>query len=379
MNIPFLDLKRQYREIKDEIDTAIQRVVNSQAFILGNEVIQLEQKIADYCGVKHAIGVASGTDALLLSLKALGVGQNKTDKVITTTFTFFATAGSIVNVGAQPVFVDIDLETYNIDSNKIEELLKNNPDLQNDVKAIIPVHLYGQIADMDSIVKVSQHYNLSIIEDAAQSIGSIYKGKQAGTMGDLGCFSFFPSKNLSCYGDGGMVITDDDDLAEKIRMLRVHGCKTKYIHSVVGNNSRLDSLQAAIVSTKLPHLNRWVEARRKNAQMYNELLENVAGLTIPNTDQGNLHTYNQYTVMVENGKRDALQRFLHEKGIATAIYYPLPLHLQECFNYLGYKNGDMPHSEKAAHQVLSLPVFPEITKEEIEYTCEHIKQFVSLL
>lgn len=375
MNIPFLDLKRQYQEIKKEIDMSIQRVVNSQRFILGNEVKELESRIADYCGAKHAIGIASGTDALLLSMKAIGAGQRKTDKVITTTFTFFATAGAIVNAGAQPVFIDIDPETYNIDTKKIEKFLSANPGLHEEIKAIIPVHLYGQTADMDPIIKIAKKYNCKIIEDAAQSLGAEYKGKKAGSIGDLGCFSFFPSKNLSGYGDGGMVITDDDKLAEKIRMLRIHGCKTKYFHPIVGYNSRLDSLQAAILSAKLPHLDRWLEERTKNAKMYNERLKNLPGIKIPEINDGNLHTYNQYTILIKDGKRDELKQFLKEKGIDTAIYYPLPLHLQECFNYIGYKRSELSHAEKAAQQVLSLPVFPEMRKEEIEYVCEQINNF----
>jgi len=375
MNIPFLDLKRQYEVIKQEIDTSVQRVVNSQRFILGNEVKEFENRIADYCGAKHAIGVASGTDALLLSIKAIGAGQRKTDKVITTTFTFFATAGAIVNAGAQPVFIDIDPETYNIDTQKIEKFLSANPGLHDEIKGIIPVHLYGQIADMDPINKIAQKYDYKVIEDAAQSFGAEHNGKKAGTIGDLGCFSFFPSKNLSGYGDGGMVITDDDNLAEKIRMLRIHGCKTKYYHPIVGYNSRLDSLQAAILSAKLPYLDQWLEARRKNAKMYNERLGKLNGLKTPGIDDGNLHTYNQYTIHVEDEKRNALQQFLKEKGIDTAIYYPLSLHQQECFNYLSHNTSELTNAEKASQKVLSLPVFPEMRKEEIEYVCEQIKQF----
>ncbi len=372
MKIPFLDLKRQYAVIKQEIDASVQRVVNSQGFILGNEVNEFEKKAAQYCGAKHAIGVASGTDALLLSIKATGAGERKTDKVITTPFTFFATAGAIVNAGAQPVFIDIDPATYNISADKIEAFLNAHPDVHDQIKGIIPVHLYGQMADMDPIMKIAKQYNYKVIEDAAQSFGAEYKGKKAGTIGDLGCFSFFPSKNLSCYGDGGMVITDDDTLAEKIRMLRVHGCQTKYYHPMVGYNSRLDSLQAAILSAKLPHLNQWVEARRKNASMYNDLLGNMRGLKTPQTSDGNVHTYNQYTICIEGEKRNDLQNFLKEKGVDTAIYYPLPLHMQKCFENLGYSEGEIPASEKASQQVLSLPVYPEVRKDEIEYVCEQI-------
>ena len=375
MKVPFLDLKRQYEVIKQEIDTSVERVVNSQRFILGNEVKEFENRIADYCGAKHAIGVASGTDALLLSIKAIGAGQRQTDKVLTSTFTFFATAGAIVNAGAQPVFIDIDPKTYNIDTQKIEKFLSANPDLHDEIKAIIPVHLYGQMADMDPIIKIAQKHNLKVIEDAAQSFGAEYNGKMAGTMGDLGCFSFFPTKNLSGYGDGGMVITDDDDLAEKIRMLRVHGCKTKYYHPIVGYNSRLDALQAAILGAKLPYLKQWLEARRKNAKMYDERLGQLNELKIPEIGDGNLHTFNQYTILIEGKKRDDLQQFLKEKGIDTAIYYPLPLHQQECFNYLSHNSNELTNAEKASQKVLSLPVFPEMRQEEIDYVCEEIERF----
>jgi len=377
MNVPFLDLKRQYEVIKQEIDTSVQHVVNSQRFILGSEVKEFESRIADYCGAKHAIGVASGTDALLLSIKAIGAGKRKTDKVITTTFTFFATAGAIVNAGAEPVFIDIDPDTYNIDTQKIEKFLNANPDLHDEIKAIIPVHLYGQMADMDPIIKIAQKHNFKVIEDAAQSFGAEYKGRKAGNIGDLGCFSFFPSKNLSGYGDGGMVTTDDDTLAERIRMLRVHGGKTKYYHPIVGYNSRLDALQAAVLSAKLPYLDQWVEARRKNANMYNERLGKLNGLKTPETADGNLHTFNQYTILVEGEKRNDLQQFLKEKGIDSAIYYPLPLHQQECFNYLSHNSSELSNAENASQKVLSLPVYPEMRKEEIEYVCEQIKQFLN--
>ena len=375
MNVPFLDLKRQYEAIKPEIDLSIQRVVDSQGFILGKEVKEFEDKIADYCGTKHAIGVASGTDALLLSIKAIGAGQRQTDKVITSTFTFFATAGAILNAGAQPVFIDIDPKTYNIDIQKIEEFLSANPDLHDGIKAIIPVHLYGQMADMDPILKIAQKYKIKVIEDAAQTFGAEYKGNKAGSVGHLGCFSYFPTKNLSGYGDGGMVITNDDDLAEKIRMLRVHGCKTKYYHPMVGYNSRLDALQAAILGAKLPHLNQWLDARRQNANMYNERLGKLDELKTPETGDGNLHTFNQYTIFVEGNRRDDLQQFLKEKGVVTAIYYPLPLHRQECYNYLNQNNSDLTTAEKASQGVLSLPVFPELRKEEIDYVCEKIEEF----
>jgi dTDP-4-amino-4,6-dideoxygalactose transaminase len=375
MNIPTLDLKRQYQEIKNEIDASIQRVVDSQRFILGDEVTECERRVADYCGTKHAIGVASGTDALLLSVRALVSRQSTTDKIITSTFTFFATAGAIVNAGAQPVFIDIDPLTYNIDTRQIEKYLNTNPDHREEIKAIMPVHLYGQMADMEPVIEIAEKYNLKIIEDAAQSFGAEYNGKKAGAIGDLGCFSFFPSKNLSGYGDGGMIITDDDELAEKIRLIRVHGSKNNYFHPVIGYNSRLDALQAAVVNTKLPHLETWLNARRQNATTYNEKLKNLPAIETPATGQGCLHTYNQYTIFINDSKRDDLKHYLKQKGIDTAIYYPLPLHLQECFMSLGYRKGALPHAEKAAEHVLSLPVFPELSTEEIEYVCEHINNY----
>ena len=374
MNIPILDLTRQYRAIRSEINSAILRVLESGRFILGPEVEEFEKEIASYLGAKHAIGVASGTDALLLSLKALGIGPG--DKVIVPSFTFFATAGVVVNAGAEPVFADIDPLTYNIDPGHVRGLLDEGG-LAGKVKAIIPVHLYGQPADMDELMRIAAEHDIYVIEDAAQAIGAEYKGRKVGTIGHLGCFSFFPTKNLGAYGDGGLVVTNDDELAEKVRMLRVHGSKPKYYHHLVGTNSRLDALQAAILRVKLPHLNEWTLARQKIAARYDELLGDIAAIKLPYRAPDRTHIFHQYTIRVLNGQRDALRRHLKEEGIGTQIYYPLPLHLQPCFRSLGYKEGDLPESERASHEILSLPMFPELTDEEQEYVVREIKAFIN--
>jgi len=373
MEVPLLDLRKQYLTIKSEIDAAVSRVLSSGHFILGPEVEALEQGIAQYCGVKYAIGVASGTDALLLSLRALGIGPG--DKVIVPSFTFFATAGVVHNVGAAPVFADIDPKTYNIDPENVREFFSHYPSLITEAKAIIPVHLYGQPADMDAIMEIAKEYNLYVIEDAAQAIGAEYRGRKVGTIGHLGCFSFFPTKNLGAYGDGGMVITNDDKLAERVRILRVHGSKPKYYHHTVGTNSRLDALQAAILRVKLPHLEEWTAARQRIATTYDEMLKDVQGIETPYRAPDRTHIFHQYTIRVADGKRDALQKYLEGQDIGTGIYYPLPLHLQECFQPLGYKKGDLPVSEQASHEVLSLPIFPELTEEEQTYVIQAIKAF----
>jgi len=372
IKVPLLDLTRQYAAVQEEIDRAIRRVLASGRFILGPEVEAFERKIAAYCGVEHAIGVASGTDALLLSLRALGIGPG--DKVIVPSFTFFATAGVVHNVGATPVFADIDPRTYNIDPEHVRELLRDAR-LAEEVKAIIPVHLYGQMADMDELMAIASEYDLYVIEDAAQAIGAEYKGKKAGTIGHLGCFSFFPTKNLGAYGDGGMVITDDEELAERVRMLRVHGAKPKYYHHFVGYNSRLDALQAAILRVKLAHLDSWTQARREIADRYDELLSGIDGLATPHRAPGRTHIFHQYTVRVLDGRRDALQEFLKDRGIGAQVYYPLPLHLQPCFRGLGYREGDLPESERASREVLSLPMFPELSEAEQEYVAQNVREF----
>lgn len=376
MKIPILDLKRQYQSIKGEIDRAIARVIESGQFILGPEVEAFEKEVSHYLGVKHAIGVASGTDALWLSLKAAGVGPG--DRVIVPSFTFFATAGAVCNVGAMPVFVDINPQTFNADSKYVRDLLESDTQLQEQAKAIIPVHLYGQPAEMDALIEIAQRYKLIVIEDAAQVIGAEYKAQKAGTMGHLGCFSFFPTKNLGAYGDGGLVVTNDDQLAERVRLLRVHGSKPKYYHHMIGTNSRLDALQAAILRVKLSHLDEWTRARQEHAAHYNQTLSQVEGLTVPYKAPECTHIYHQYTIRVANGRRDALQKFLKEQGIGTEVYYPLPLHLQPCFQNLGYREGQLPEAERASREVLSLPIFPELHPRELEFIANSIRKFFEL-
>jgi dTDP-4-amino-4,6-dideoxygalactose transaminase len=366
MKAPFLDLKRQYSTIKKEIDEAVLSVLSNTQFILGPEVKNLEEKVAAYCGAKFAIGVASGTDALLLSLRACEVEPG--DEVITSSFSFFASAGVISRLGANPVFVDIDAETYNIDPDQIEKKISQK------TKAIMPVHLFGQCADMDPIMDIARRHNLKVVEDAAQAIGAEYKGRKAGTMGDFGCFSFFPSKNLGGAGDGGMVVTNDSDMAEMIRILRVHGSKPKYYHSVIGYNSRLDTLQAAILGVKLKHLDDWTKKRRKHAEIYNAAFKDLDLIT-PKEEKFNYHIYNQYTIAVK--KRDELRKYLKEKEIGHDSYYPVPLHLQECYKFLGHKKGDLPVSEKRAEEVVSIPIYPELTEEEQDYVISTIKEFVT--
>ena len=365
MQVPLLDLKAQYATIKDEIKAAIDEVLESQYFILGPKVQKFEEEIADYCNVQHAVGVASGSDALLLALMAIDIGYG--DEVITTPYTFFATAGSISRLGAKPVFVDIDPKTYNINPNLIEERITDK------TKAIIPVHLYGQCADMDPILEIGKKYNLCIIEDTAQAIGAEYKVRKAGSMGDMGCLSFFPSKNLGGYGDGGMVITNHADLAEKIRVLRAHGAKPKYYHSLIGLNSRLDALQAVVLSVKLKYLDGWSRARRQNAENYNHLFSDTNVVT-PYVELYNYHIYNQYIIRV--GKRNELQAFLKERNIGTEIYYPVSLHLQECYADLGYLKGDFPESEEAAQETLALPIYSELTEEQQTTVADAIKEFM---
>ncbi len=371
MNIPILDLKRQYQSIKAEIDRAIARVIESGQFILGPEVEAFEREVARYLSVKHAIGVASGTDALWLSLKAASVSPG--DRVIVPSFTFFATAGAVCNVGATPVFTDIDPQTFNLSPKHVRDLLESDTQLQEQAKAIIPVHLYGQPAEMDALLELARKYKLTVIEDAAQAIGARYKDRTVGTLGHLGCFSFFPTKNLGAYGDGGLVITNDDALAERVRLLRVHGSKPKYYHHLVGTNSRLDALQAAILRVKLAHLSEWTRARQQIAAQYDQAFSHLEGLAVPYRAPDRTHIYHQYTIRVLGGRRDALQRHLKEHSIGTEIYYPLPLHLQPCFAHLGYREGQLPESERASREVLSLPIFPELTGEEREYIIKAIQ------
>ncbi len=368
MKVPLLDLKAQYSTIRSEIGEAIEKVVESQHFILGPEVEALEQEIAVFCKVRFAIGTSSGTDALLAALMAIGTKPG--DEVITTAYSFFATAGVIARLRARPIFVDIDPKTtFNIDGNAVEHKITSR------TKAIMPVHLFGQCAAMDPIIEVVKDKGIHVIEDAAQAIGAQdAKKRQAGTIGDIGCFSFFPTKNLGAFGDGGMVVTNDEKLAEIVKALRVHGAKPKYHHSLVGGNFRLDALQAAILRVKLKHLSRWTEMRRSNASRYRSLFEKM-GLSkyasTPEDSRG--HIYNQFVVRCQN--RDQLQSFLRDKGIETEVYYPIPLHLQECFSDLGYRSGDFPNAEAAAGDSLALPIYPELTEAQQRYLVEQIREF----
>lgn len=370
MKVPLLDLQAQYATLRDELRSAALRVLDSQQFILGPDVKALEDEIAAYTGAKHAIGCASGSDALLLALMALDVKVG--DEVITTPHSFFATAAAIARVGARPVFVDIDAPTYNIDPQAIEAAITSR------TRAIMPVHLFGQCAEMRAIIEISQRHGIPVIEDAAQAIGAQDFGRQAGTIGLIGCFSFYPSKNLGGAGDGGLMTTNDDALAERLRILRVHGSAQKYYHSLIGINSRLDSLQAAILRVKLPYLDEWSAARASNAERYNRLFED-AGLTeeigLPAVRGEVRHIFNQYIIRAGR-RRDALVEHLKQNEIGTDIYYPVPLHLQECFSYLGYKEGDFPASEQAAHETIALPIYPELTVEQQRYVVEKIREFV---
>ena len=367
MKIPLVDLKAQYNSIRGEIERAIQKVIEGGQFILGEEVEALEKEIAHFLGVKYAVGVASGTDALQLALLACDVKPG--DEVITTPFTFIATAEAITQCGARPVFVDIDPRTYNIDSSKIE------PAITKRTKAILPVHLYGQPADMDSILELARKYGLKVIEDCAQAFGAGYKGKKTGSLGDAGCLSFFPSKVLGAYGDGGMVVTNAPEIAEKVNMLRNHGSKQKYYYLIPGFNSRLDELQAAILRVKLRHIEKWISERRRKAAFYVRLLQGVEGVETPYEAPWGFHMFNYYTIRVRNG-RGELQKSLASHGIATAVYYPLSLHLQEVYRSLGYKSGDFPRSEQAQEQVLSLPIYPELKEKQVEEIAKVIKDFM---
>ena len=374
MKVPLLDLKAQYAGIRDEIVQVALDVFESQYFILGPQVENLEKEIATYCSAEYAVGVSSGSDALLLALMAAGIGPG--DSVITSPYTFFATAGSIAGLGAKPMFVDIEPDTYNISPPKIIRALDKLPDDERiHVKAIMPVHLYGQCADMDPIREIASDHDLIIIEDAAQAIGAEYNNRRAGSLGDFGCFSFFPSKNLGAFGDGGIVTTASADLYEKMRILRVHGSKPKYYHKFIGGNFRLDALQAAVVSVKLNHLDAWSASRQKNAQSYRRLFME-AGLDriqLP-LEKENRHIYNQFVIKVPE-KRDALRQYLQENGIGTEVYYPVPLHLQKCFAHLKYRNGDFPFSEEAATHTLALPIYPELSIEQLEYVVDKIREF----
>jgi len=355
--IPLLDLAAQYSEIKIEIDAAIQRVLISGHFILGREVTALEEGVAAYLGVGHSIGVASGTDALILALRALDIGPD--DEVLIPAYTFFATAGAVLHVGARPVLVDVDPRTYCIAVEQISE--KITPA----TKAIIPVHLYGHPADMDAITAIAREHGLMTIEDNAQALGAKYRGRKTGAFGDVACLSFFPSKNLGGYGDGGMVVTDDSALADRVRMLRAHGWKKKYFPEILGYNSRLDALQAAILRVKLPYLDRWNERRREIASAYNRGLSAISAISAPWVASGASHVYHLY--IIRTARRDELQQALKQAGIASGIYYPQPLHLTQPCKALGYTEGDFPDSEKASRETLAIPIYPEMTEEQIHF------------
>ena len=381
MKVPLLDLQEQYRAMKEEIREATEAVFESQRFILGPKVEELEAQIAAYCGARFGVGVSSGTDALLISLMAAGVGYD--DLVITTPYTFFATVGTIVRTGARPLFVDIREDTFNLDPAGLARCLDSLSESERKrVKAVIPVHLYGQCAAMGPIMEVLAPHGITIIEDAAQAIGAEYElsgagVKRAGAMGDYGCFSFFPSKNLGAFGDGGMVITSNQDRYALLKKLRNHGAEPKYYHALVGGNFRLDALQAAVLSVKLQYLDQWTEKRQENAAAYRTLFEE-AGLNevrVPE-EKERRHIYNQFVIRVSQ-ERDALRTFLQEQGIGCEIYYPVPLHLQECFSYLGYEKKDFPVSLEAAETSLALPIFPELSSDQIEYVVDMIAQFFS--
>ncbi len=366
MQVPLLDLKAQYATIENEVLAAVSDVLKSQRCIGGPKVAELEEKIAAISDCQYAVGVSSGTDAILNSLMSSDIGAG--DEVITTPFTFFATVGCIVRTGAQPVFADIDPKTYNINPDLIEQAVTER------TKAIMPVHLFGQMADMNPIMQIAETHNLAVIEDAAQSITSTYKGRKAGSIGRVGCFSFFPSKNLGAAGDGGMIVTNDEDSYNRLKIMRNHGANPKYYHKFVGGNFRLDPIQAAVLLVKLPHLDKWSEARRRNAAFYNEKFAGTLVQT-PYISPECVSIYNQYVIRVP--KRDELAAHLKENGIGCEIYYPHPMHLQECFNPLGCKQGDFPEAEKAAQEVLALPVYPELTREMQNHVVETILGFLS--
>lgn len=386
MNVPLLDLKKQYHSLKNELDEALIRVAESQYFILGAEVEKMEKAFCEYLNCKYAIGVSSGTDALLIALMALDIKPG--DEIIVPTYSFFATAGVVSRMNAVPVFTDVDPVTFNIDPDDIEKKITGK------TRAIIPVHLYGQSCEMDKVMDIARRYNLKVVEDGAQAIGVQYKdGKCVGTIGDIGCYSFFPSKNLGCFGDGGLVVTNDDELGEKLRIMRVHGGKPKYYHKIIGGNFRLDAIQAAVLNVKLPYLDGWSSKRRLNAEVYNQLFvqaglaqktgkthfDNKNKVLLPeavykNPDMKNYHIYNQYIIRVE--ERDAVRKHLTDKNIGTEIYYPIPFHLQECFSSLNYKKGDFPVSEKAAADSIALPIYPELTEEQQKYVVDEISAFI---
>jgi dTDP-4-amino-4,6-dideoxygalactose transaminase len=383
-NVPLLDLKAQFAQIRAEVMPAIDQVCASQHFILGDHVRALEEEVARYCAASAGIGVSSGTDALLLALMALGIGAG--DEVITSPFTFFATAGTIARTGARPVFCDIDPTTFNLSPAAVQTFIDEqcaeregliNRATGGRIKALMPVHLYGQSADMDPLMAIARRYRLKVIEDAAQAIGTEYKnGVRAGSIGDVGCFSFFPSKNLGAFGDAGLCTTNDAELAESLRVLRVHGGKPKYLHAVIGGNFRIDELQAAVLRVKLKYLDGWTEGRQRNAAYYNAAFADAElgeKLRTPLAVAGYRHIFNQYVVRAQN--RDDLRARLSERGIGSEIYYPLPLHLQKCFAYLNHRAGDFPQSERAATETLALPIYPELNEAQLAHVVSTIAEF----
>ncbi len=385
MQVPLLDLKPQYQPLAAEIQAAIARVCASQHFILGPAVRELEASVAAYCQCRHGIGVSSGTDALLLALMALGIGAG--DAVISSPFTFFATAGTIARTGARPLFCDIDPPTFNLSPAAVAELLERECERRGGdlchrasgarVRAIMPVHLYGQLADMAPLMEIARRYGLKVIEDAAQAIGAAdAQGRRAGSFGDVGCLSFFPTKNLGAFGDAGMCVANDTALAERMELLRVHGGKPKYYHALIGGNFRIDELQAAVLNIKLPHLDAWTAARQRNAAFYDAALARLQpgdAVRTPRVRPGMRHIYNQYVVRVRD--RDALRRHLDGAGVGTEVYYPVPLHLQRCFAYLGHRAGDYPLSEQAAAETLALPIYPELTETQLQYVVDSIAAY----
>ncbi|TKJ42280.1 transcriptional regulator [candidate division LCP-89 bacterium B3_LCP] len=364
MKVPPLDLKAQFEGIREDVQQRVEEVFQSQGFILGPLAQELETQIAALCEVKHGIGVASGSDALLLSLMALGIGEG--DAVITTPFSFFSTVSAITRLGAEAIFVDIDPVTCNLNPDLLNNITQPN------VRAILPVHLYGQLANMEDINRWAWERDIDVVEDAAQAIGASRNGRPAGNWGTLSAFSFYPTKNLGGAGDGGMIVTDDDDLAEKLRSLRDHGARQRYYHDEVGINSRLDALQAAVLLSKLPHLESWNQKRREIADQYREALQDLP-IELPVEEEGNHHIYHQFVIRTD--RRDELKAFLDEKGIFSAIFYPVPLHLQNCFEFLGYHEGDLLEAEKAVKEVLALPIFPELGEERFGMVVDAVREF----
>jgi len=367
MKINLLDLKAQYRTIENEINEAIKEVLETTHFIMGPNVKELEKEIAIFTETKHGISVASGTEALMLTLKAMGIGDG--DEVITTPFTFFASSETTSVLGAKPVFADIEEDTLCIDPNSIEKLITEK------TKAIIPVHIFGNICDMDRIMEIADKHNLYVIEDACQAIGAEYKGRKAGSIGHAGCFSFYPTKNLGAYGDGGMIVTNDDELAKKIKLIRVHGSRKKYNHEAIGYNSRLDEIQAAILRVKFKYINKWNNARYEKAHIYNELLKDLGDIVLPTERENCKHVYHLYTI--QSKYRDEIIEYLKEKDIATGVYYPVPVHLQEVYKHLKYEKGDLPKAEEACTKTFAIPLYPEISFEQQKYVCDKIKEFFS--